>query len=163
MCFFKFISLMLELQGINQIVDPIALILWDMQIPQVFYYTGNNTNHIISTDHIMCSLINITPVCPLIKITHWGPYNFNGIQKKNPLWDYRQLGLITFKIDLSKTPFTESTIVQYQLGITTQGNKISLSLIDNDYFNIPYIVYMVPKYPAGYKLPYQANNKIQIM
>ena len=107
------------LEEISFMINHIVVISWDMHLLHNLLYIGIQIKLLLSTDHIMCSLINITPACPLIKITHWGPYNFNGIQKKNPLWNYRQLGLITFKIDLSKTPFTESTIVQYQLGITT--------------------------------------------
>ena len=51
------------------------------QLPKVFYYTGKQTNHIISTEHIMYDLMNITLVYLPRKSTHNGSCKFNGIQK----------------------------------------------------------------------------------
>ena len=52
-----------------------------IQLPKVFYYTGKQTNHIISTEHIMHDLMNITLVYLPRKSTHNGSCKFNGIQK----------------------------------------------------------------------------------
>ena len=57
------------------------IILWYVQLPQVFSHIGQYTDHIIYTEHIMHDLMNITPVYPMIKITPQVPCDFNGIHK----------------------------------------------------------------------------------
>ena len=44
-----------------------------------------------------------------------------------------------------------------------QGKKFGINLMDDDGFNIPYIVEMVPDYLAGYQLPDQTKNNLFIV
>ena len=76
---------------------------------------------------------------------------------------YIQIDLITYELKLSDTPFTKSTIVNYELEIPPQGKKFGINLMDDDDFNIPYIVELVPNYLAGHKLPDQAKNNFFIV
>ena len=72
---------MAEFKEINYIIYATDIVLWYMYLTHVLFYYGNQTNHIIPTEHSMYGLMNITPMYPLSKITRQGLCNFNGIKK----------------------------------------------------------------------------------
>ena len=61
-----------QFKVINWIIYPPDLILLDIHIPQLFYYTENHINHIISAENIVHGLMNINTMYHMSKIIHPG-------------------------------------------------------------------------------------------
>ena len=57
----------------------------------------------------------------------------------------------------------DSTIVKYYLELPSQGDKIGINLVVDYYLTIPYIIDMVPNFPAGHRLPDHAKNNVWIL
>ena len=64
-----------------------------------------------------------------------------------------QLNLIPWKIDLKYTPFSDETIITYDIELPPSGKKIGFNLLDDGDFTIPYITDTIPNYPAVNQLP----------
>ena len=50
------------------------------------------------------------------------------------------LRFIPCKVDLTSTPFCDTTIITYEIELPPAGNKIGLNLLNDEYFTIPYII-----------------------
>ena len=61
--------------------------------------------------------------------------------------------LIPCKIDLTSTPFTDETIITYNIELPPYGKKIGYNLMDDEGFTVPYITDTIPNLPAGHQLP----------
>ena len=67
------------------------------------------------------------------------------------------LNLIPCELDLTSTPFSDTTIITYEIELLTYGNKFRYNLLDGEVFTIPYINYTIPNSPAGNQISSQAK------
>ena len=73
------------------------------------------------------------------------------------------LNLTPCKLDLTSTPFSDETIIAYEIELPPSGKKISFNLLDDEDFTIPYISDTIPKFPAGHQLSAQAQKNVWII
>ena len=73
------------------------------------------------------------------------------------------LNLIPFEHDITSTPFSDETIITYDIDLPPSGNKIGFNLLDDEDCTIPYITYTIPNAPAGHQLPSQAKINVWIV
>ena len=73
------------------------------------------------------------------------------------------LNLITCKLDLKSTPFSDASIITYDIELPPSGKKIGFNLLDDEDFTIPYITDTIPNSPAGDQLQSQAKRNLWIV
>ena len=73
------------------------------------------------------------------------------------------LNMITCELDIISNPFSDETIITYDIELPTSGNKISFNLLDDEYFKISYITDTIQNSPAGRQLPSQAKINLWIL
>ena len=73
------------------------------------------------------------------------------------------LNLIPCELDLTSTPFSDETIITYDIELPPSGKKICFNVLDDEYFTIPYITDTIPNSPAGCQLPSQAKRNVWIV
>ena len=73
------------------------------------------------------------------------------------------LNLIPCKPDITYTPFSDETIITYEIELPPSGKKIGFNLLDDEDFTIPYITNTIPNSPAGHQLPLQAKINVWIV
>ena len=73
------------------------------------------------------------------------------------------LNLIPCELDLTSTPFCDTSIITYEIELPTSGNKIGFNLLDDEYFTIPCITDTIPNSPSGHQLPTQAKRNVWII
>ena len=65
------------------------------------------------------------------------------------------LNLVPCEIDLTSTPFCDTTIIQYEIELPPDGKKIVFNLLDDEDFTIPYVADTIKNSPAVGQLPKQ--------
>ena len=70
--------------------------------------------------------------------------------------------MIKFEIDLTSTPFSNTTILTYEIGLPPSGKNIFI-LLDDEYFTIPYVTDTIPNFPFGNKPPTQSKQNARII
>ena len=73
------------------------------------------------------------------------------------------LNLIPCEIDLTSTPFSDETIITYEIELPPCGKKVGFNLLNDEDFTIPYITDTTPNSPAGHQLPSQAKRNVWIV
>ena len=73
------------------------------------------------------------------------------------------LNLIPCEFDLTSTPFSDETIITYDVELPPSVKKVDFNLLDDEYFTIPYITDTIPNSPAGHQLPSQAKRNVCIV
>ena len=63
----------------------------------------------------------------------------------------------------SSTPFSDETMITYDIELPTSGKKIGFSLLHDEDFIIPYITDTIPNSPAGHQLPSHAKINMWIV
>ena len=71
--------------------------------------------------------------------------------------------MIPCKLDLTSTPFSDETIITYDIELTTSGKKFSFNLLGDEDFTIPYITYTILNSPDGHQPPSQAKRNVWII
>ena len=71
--------------------------------------------------------------------------------------------LIPYKLDLTYAPFSNTTIVTYEIELPPDGKRIDFNLLDDDEFTIPYVTDKIPNSPAGHQLSTQAKQNMWIV
>ena len=71
--------------------------------------------------------------------------------------------MITCELDITSTPFCDTTSLACEIELPPSGNKIGLNLLDDEYFTIPYVLATTQNSPAGDKIPTQANKNVWII
>ena len=71
--------------------------------------------------------------------------------------------MITCELDLKSTPFCDTTILTYEIELSTSGKKIDLDLLDDGDFTITYVTDTIPNSPDGYKIPTYATRNLLII
>ena len=67
--------------------------------------------------------------------------------------------MIPCEIDLTSTPFSDTTIITYGIELASSGKKIGFNLLDDEDFTIQYITDEIPDSPADHQLtPYTKRN-----
>ena len=62
------------------------------------------------------------------------------------------LNFIPCELGLKSTPFSDTTILTYEIYSRPFGKKIGFNLFDNEDFTIPYVIDTTPNFPAGHQL-----------
>ena len=70
------------------------------------------------------------------------------------------LNLIPCELDITPTPFSDETIITYNIDLPTSGKKVGFNLLENEDFTILYITDTIPNSRAGRQLPSQANINV---
>ena len=65
--------------------------------------------------------------------------------------------MIPCELDITSTPFSDETIIKYDIELPPYGNKIGFNLLDDEDFTIPYITDTIPNLPAVHQLPSQSK------
>ena len=73
------------------------------------------------------------------------------------------LNLITCKLDITYIPFSNETIITYDIELPPSGKKIGFNLLGDEDFTSPYITHSMPKLPAGHQLPSEAKRNVWIV
>ena len=73
------------------------------------------------------------------------------------------LNLIPCELDITSTPFSDETIITYDIDLLPSGNKVGFNLLNDEDFTIPYITDTIPNFPAGYQITSQANRNVWII
>ena len=60
--------------------------------------------------------------------------------------------LIPHELNLTSTPFFDTTILTYEIELPPSGKKFGFNLLDDEYFTIVYITDTIPNSPAGCQL-----------
>ena len=71
--------------------------------------------------------------------------------------------MIQYELDLTYNPFCDTTIITYEIELTTSGKKVGFNLLDEEYFIIPYITDAIQNSLAGHQLPTQAKLNVWII
>ena len=87
------------------------------------------------------------------------------------LWQYPEghihdsdlLNLIPFELDLTSTPFSDTTIITYEIQLPPSGKKFVFNLVDDEDFKILYITDTIPNSTAGHQLPSQDKINVWII
>ena len=66
--------------------------------------------------------------------------------------------MIPCELDLTSSPFCDTTIIAYEIGVPPVGKNIGLNLLNDEYFTIPYIIDKILNTPAGHQLPIQVQK-----
>ena len=66
--------------------------------------------------------------------------------------------MIQCTIDITFTPFCDTTILTYDIELSLAGKKISFNLFDDEYFTIPYGNDTIQNSPAVHQLTTQVNK-----
>ena len=77
--------------------------------------------------------------------------------------DSELLNLIPCELDLKYTPFSDATMITYDIDLPPYGKKFGYNLLDDKYFTIPYITDTIPNLPAGHHFTSQAKRKVWII
>ena len=110
----------------------------------------------------MFGLMNIILASPYKTSTLQVTYSFGKILKvifmihTSSTWFYA-------KLIFTSTPFSDETIITYDIDLPPSGKKIGFNLLDYEDFTMPYITDTIPNSPAGYQLPSQANRNVWIV
>ena len=59
--------------------------------------------------------------------------------------------MILCELDLTSTPFTDTTIITYETELPTSGKKVGFNLLDDEDFKIPYITDTSQNPPVGHQ------------
>ena len=68
--------------------------------------------------------------------------------------------LVACDLDITSTPFFDSTIITYKIQVTPFGKKIVYNLLNNYNFTILYIIDTLSNSPAGHQLSTKDNNNL---
>ena len=71
--------------------------------------------------------------------------------------------MIPCKLSLTSTPFSNTIILTYDIELPPAGKKIGFTLLDYEYFKIPYVVDTIPISLDGHQLPTQAKKNVWII
>ena len=71
--------------------------------------------------------------------------------------------MIPYELDLTYTPFSDTTILRYIIELPTAGEKFCLNLLDDEDFTIPHVTYAIPNLTAGHKIPTKAKKNVWIV
>ena len=96
---------------------------------------------------------------------------YNNTPGSSLLWQYPEghihdsdlLNLIPCELDLTSTPFSDTTIVTYEIELPPSIKKVGFNLLDYEYFKIPYITDKIPNSRAGRQFPSQAKRNMWII
>ena len=77
-------------------------------------------------------------------------YSLNKIMKVFSI--VRTFSTHLYELDLTSNPFSDTTIIIYEIELPPYGNKIGLNLLDDEYFTIPYVIDTIPISPVGHQL-----------
>ena len=69
------------------------------------------------------------------------------------------LNLIPRELDITFTPFFDTTNITYEIYLPTDGKKIGFNLLDDKDFTIHYVTDTIPNSSDGHQLPTQATKK----
>ena len=124
-------------------IDNIGVILWDMQLLQELLYTGNEINHFIihKAHHVWFDKQNYRLS---IEYKHTTGSILLWQDPEGHIHDSDLLNLITCKLDFKSTPFSDETIITYEIELLPSGNKIGFNLLNDEDFKIPYITDTIP-------------------
>ena len=73
------------------------------------------------------------------------------------------INLVPCKLDLTSTPFLDSTIITYELDLPTAGKKNGFNLLEEKDFTIPFIIDAIPNSTSSHQLPTQDNKNVWII
>ena len=68
------------------------------------------------------------------------------------------LNLIPCELDLTSTPFSDATIITYDIELPPSGKKDGFKLLDDEDFTIAYINDTIPNSPYGHQLLTQTKR-----
>ena len=71
--------------------------------------------------------------------------------------------MIPYKLDLTFTPFRDTTVLTYEIELHPFGNKVGFNLLYDEYFKIPYITDTISNSTAGHQLPAQVKLNVWII
>ena len=66
--------------------------------------------------------------------------------------------LIPNELDITSTPYFDTTIIAYEIEVLPAGKKIAFNLLDYEDFTIPYITDKIPNSPAGHQFTIQTKS-----
>ena len=66
-------------------------------------------------------------------------------------------------MDVTSNPFSNTTIVTYEIELPSFGKQIGFNLLDDKDFTIPYVTDTIPNSSAGSQLPIQAEQILWII
>ena len=73
------------------------------------------------------------------------------------------LNLIPYELDLTSTPFFDTTTITYEIELPPSGNKIGFNLLNYEEVTISYVTDTIPNSPVDRQVPAQANNNVYIV
>ena len=114
------------------------------------------------------STANFFKICPLvasypIKYKHTPGSLLLKKCYEGHIHDSDLLNLIPWEPDLKSTPFSDETIITYDIELPPSGKNIGFNLLDDEDFTIPYITDTIPNSPDGHQLPSQAKRNVWIV
>ena len=71
--------------------------------------------------------------------------------------------MIPCELDLTSTPFCDTTILTYKIWLPPAGNKTGFNLLYDEDFKISFITDTIPNSPAGRQLPTQSKKNLWII
>ena len=71
--------------------------------------------------------------------------------------------MIQCELDLTSNPFSDKTILTYEIELPLAGNKIGFNLLDDEDFTIPYFTDTTPNSPGCHQITTQAKVKVLII
>ena len=71
--------------------------------------------------------------------------------------------MIPRELGLKSTPFSDTTILTYEIELFPSGNKVGFNLLYGEDFTIPYITDATLNSSAGHQLPTQAKQNVSII
>ena len=71
--------------------------------------------------------------------------------------------MIPCQLDITTTPFCDTTILTYEIELPPSGKKVGFNLLGYEYFTITYITDIILNSPDGHQLTTQAKQNVWII
>ena len=71
--------------------------------------------------------------------------------------------MIPYELDITCTPFSDTTIITYEVETPPAENIIGFDLLDDEYVTIPYVNDTIPHSPAGIQPQSQGKRNLWII
>ena len=73
------------------------------------------------------------------------------------------LNVIPCELDLTSTPFSNTTIITYEIYLPPSGKENCLNLLDGEDFTIPYVADTIPNSPSSNQLTTQSRENVWVI
>ena len=150
------------LQERSLMIGYIRVISWDMQLQQDLFSTGKPDQPFVVTrsHNVWFGEYNSRLS---IEDNHTPGYLILCQYPEGRIHESDLLNLIPCELDLTSTPFSDTTIMTYEIELPPSGNKVYFILLHDEDFTIAHITDTIPNTLSVLQVPSQAKRNLWII